>query len=95
MPKYLIERHIPGAGQMSAEELREVATKSCEVLHGDVGTGYHWVQSFVTGDRIYCVHIAPDEEAVQEHARQGGFPADHIMEVNAVIDATTAERAPV
>lgn len=95
MPKYLIERNIPGAGNMSPEELRDVATKSCEVLNGEVGTGYHWIQSFVTGDRIYCLHVAPSEEAVREHARKGDFPADRVMEVSSVIDATTAERAPV
>lgn len=91
MPKYLIEREIPGAGNMTSADLQGIARKSCGVLNGEVGNGYHWVQSFVTGDKIYCVHIAPNEEAVREHARQGGFPADRIMEVKDTIDPTTAE----
>jgi len=92
MPKYLVERGFPGAGKLSEDELRGIAEKSCSVLRGDVGNGYHWVESFVTDDKIYCVHMAPDEEAIREHARQGGFPADRIMEVKSVIDPTTAER---
>jgi hypothetical protein len=91
MPKFIIERNIPGAGEMSEEKLRGIAEKSCAVLDGELGRGYHWVQSFVAGDKIYCVHIAPDEEAVREHARRGGFPADRISEVSAVIDPTSAE----
>jgi hypothetical protein len=93
MPKYLIERKIPGAGNLSQEDLRGISQKSCEVLQGDVGAGYHWLQSFVVDDRIFCVHIAPSEEAVREHARQGGFPVDSISEIHSIIDPTTAERS--
>jgi hypothetical protein len=91
MPKYLIERTVPGAANLSQEELRGIATKSCDVLSGDLGSGYHWVQSYVAGDKIYCIHVAPNEEAVREHARQGGFPVDSVAEVKAIIDPTTAE----
>jgi len=91
MPRFLIERDFPGAGNLSAEQLRDVADKSCTVLKGDVGTGYHWIESFVTADKIFCVHIAPSEEAIREHARRGNFPANRIMEVKEVIDPTTAE----
>ena len=90
MPKFLIEREIPGAGGLSAEELRGVSQKSCGVLRG-MGPEIQWVQSYVTGDKIYCVYIAPDEEAVREHARQGGFPADRVSRITSVIDPTTAE----
>ena len=93
MPKFIIERELPGAGDLSPDDLQAIAKKSCEVLHGDIGAGYHWLQSYVVGDKIYCVHIAPDAETVQEHARRGGFPADRISEVKAVIDPTTATRA--
>lgn len=95
MPKYIIERELPGAGDLSPDDLQAIAQKSCEVLSGDLGAGYHWLQSYVVGDKIYCVHIAPDVEAVKEHARQGGFPADQIFEVKAVIDPTTATSAGV
>ncbi len=91
MPKYLIERELPGAGNLSPEELQGIARKSCGVLAGDVGNGYHWIESFVTGDRIYCVHVAPNEEAVREHASRGGFPITRVMQVNTTIDPTTAE----
>jgi hypothetical protein len=91
MPKYMIERELPGASNLSEEELRGISAASCDVLKGEVGAGYHWVQSFVAGDKIYCIHIAPNEEAVREHARQGGFPANTISEIKAVIDPTTAE----
>jgi hypothetical protein len=93
MPKYLIERELPGAGSLSKEELRQIAAKSCEVLEGDVGAGYHWQQSYVVGDAIYCVHVAPSEEAVREHARRGGFPIHRVMQVESMIDPTTAEDA--
>jgi hypothetical protein len=93
MPKYIVERELPGAGKLSTEDLQGIAAKSCGVLNGDLGTGYHWIQSYVVGDKIYCVHIAPSEEAVREHARRGGFPADRISEVTTVIDPTTAETA--
>jgi hypothetical protein len=90
MPKFLIEREIPGAGALSPEELRGVSQKSCAVLAG-MGPQVQWVQSYVTGDKIYCVYIAPDEESVREHARQGGFPANSVSQIKSVIDPTTAE----
>jgi hypothetical protein len=90
MPKFVIERNIPGAGKLSAAELHAISQKSCGVL-GKMGPQIQWVQSFVTDDAIHCVYIAPDEATVREHARQGGFPADKVMRVRAVIDPTTAE----
>jgi hypothetical protein len=90
MPKYVIEREIPGAGQLSAAELQAISQKSCGVL-GGMGPQIQWVHSYVTDDKIYCFYIAPNEEQVREHARQGGFPANRISEVRAVIDPTTAE----
>ncbi len=90
MPKYLIEREIPGAGDLSAEDLRAISQKSCGVLRG-MGPQIQWVESYVTGDKIYCVYIAPDEAAVREHAAQGGFPANRVSEIKRVIDPTTAE----
>ena len=90
MPRFVIEREIPGAGKLSPQELQAIAQKSCSALD-QLGPRIQWVQSFVTGDKIYCVYIAPDEEMVREHARQGGFPANSVAEVNAIIDPTTAE----
>ncbi|CAN5647053.1 MAG: DUF4242 domain-containing protein [Gammaproteobacteria bacterium] len=90
MPKYVIEREIPGAGKLSAQELQAISRKSCAVLNG-LGPQIQWVQSYVTGDKVYCVYIAPNEEMVREHARQGGFPANRVSEVASVIDPTTAE----
>ena len=90
MPKYVIEREVPGAGKLSAEELKGMAQKSCGVLQ-EMGPQIQWVESFVTDDKIYCVYIAPDEEAIREHAQKGGFPADRISEVKLMIDPTTAE----
>ncbi len=90
MPKFVIEREIPGAGDLTAEELRAVSQKSCGVLQS-MGPQIQWVQSYVTGDKIYCVYIAPDAEAVREHAAQGGFPANSVSEVKTIIDPTTAE----
>ncbi len=90
MPKYVIEREIPGAGNLSAEQLQGVAQTSCGVLN-NLGTQIQWVESFVTDDKVYCVYIAPNEEMIREHARQGGFPANKISEIRAVIDPTTAE----
>jgi hypothetical protein len=90
MPKFVIEREIPGAGDLTAEELRAVSQKSCGVLQS-MGPQIQWVQSYVTGDKIYCIYIAPDAEAVREHAAQGGFPANRVSEVKSVIDPTTAE----
>jgi cell division inhibitor SulA len=90
MPKYVIERDIPGAGKLSTDELKAISQKSCGVLQ-NLGPQIQWVQSFVTGDKIYCVYIAPNEEMVREHARQGGFPANRVSQVAAVIDPTTSE----
>jgi hypothetical protein len=90
MPKYVIERELPGAGQLSAETLQAIAQKSCSVLSG-LGPQIQWVQSYVTDDKIYCIYIAPNEDMVREHARQGGFPANSVAEVRTVIDPTTAE----
>ncbi|MCE7951395.1 MAG: DUF4242 domain-containing protein [Xanthomonadales bacterium PRO7] len=90
MPRYIIEREIPGAGKLSAQELHAISQKSCGVLSG-MGPQIQWLQSYVTGDKIYCVYIAPNESMVREHARQGGFPANRVSEVKTVIDPTTAE----
>jgi hypothetical protein len=90
MPKYVIERELPGAGKLSAEELRGISQKSCEVLQ-EMGPHIQWKESFVTDDKVYCVYIAPNEEAVREHAQKGGFPANRISEIKSVIDPTTAE----
>lgn len=90
MPKYVIERDIPGAGELSPDQLQAISQKSCGVLK-NLGPQIQWVQSYVTGDKIYCVYIAPDEEMVREHASQGGFPANRISEVKSIIDPTTAE----
>ncbi len=90
MPKYVIEREIPGAGKLSAQELQAISQKSCGVLN-QMGPQIQWVQSYVTGDKLYCVYIAPNEEMVREHARQGGFPANRVSEIKSVIDPTTAE----
>ena len=90
MPKYVIEREIPGAGRLSPEELQAVSQKSCGVIR-DIGPKIQWMQSYVTDDKIYCVYVAPDEETVRRHAAQGGFPADTVARVRAVIDPTTAE----
>ena len=90
MPKYLIEREFPGAGNMSPQELHAVAQKSCGVLQNQ-GPRIQWLHSYVTGDKIYCVYIAPNEEMIREHASQGGFPANRISEINTIIDPTTAE----
>ena len=90
MPRFVIEREIPGAGKLSAAELKGISQKSCSVL-GAMGPQIQWQHSYVTGDKVYCVYIAPDEATVREHARQGGFPANRVSEVVAVIDPTTAE----
>lgn len=90
MPRYVIERDIPGAGNLSPQELKAISQKSCSVLE-ELGPQIQWQQSYVTGDKVYCVYIAPDEGLVREHARQGGFPANRISEVTAVIDPVTAE----
>ncbi len=90
VPKYVIERDIPGAGKLSSKELQVISQKSCGVL-SNLGPQIQWVHSYVTDDKIYCVYIAPSAEMVREHARQGGFPADRVSEVRTVIDPTTAE----
>jgi uncharacterized protein DUF4242 len=90
MPQYLIERDLPGAGKLSPAELKAISQKSCGVLI-QMGPQIQWVQSYVTGDKIYCVYRAPNEAMVREHARQGGFPATRVSEVKSVIDPTTAE----
>jgi hypothetical protein len=90
MPKYVIEREIPGAGDLSAQELQSISQKSCGVLR-DLGPQIQWVQSYVTDDKVFCVYIAPNEGMIREHAAQCGIPADRISEVRAMIDPTTAE----
>lgn len=90
MPKFVIEREIPGVGQLSAAELQGISQKSCSVLR-ELGPQIQWLHSYVTGDRIYCVYIAPDEATVREHATRGGFPANRISQVTSVIDPTTSE----
>lgn len=90
MPKYLIERDVPGAGNLSPQELQSISQKSCSVLRS-LGPQIQWLESFVTNDKLYCVYIAPDEKTVRAHAEQGGFPANRISEVKTVIDPTTAE----
>jgi uncharacterized protein DUF4242 len=90
MPKYVIEREIPGAGNLSPQELQGISEKSCSVLQ-NLGPQIQWLHSYVTGDKIYCVYTAPNEEMIREHARQGGFPANRISEIKTTIDPTTAE----
>jgi len=91
MPKYIVERELPGAGKLTAQELQGIAQKSCSVLNA-MGPQIQWLESFVTDDKIYCVYIAPNEAMLREHARQGGFPANCISEIKTQIDPTTAER---
>lgn len=90
MPRFVIEREIPGAGDLSMDELHAISQKSCGVLQ-EMGPQVQWVQSYVTHDKIYCVYIAPDEASVREHAERGGFPANVVAEVRNIIDPTTAE----
>ncbi len=90
MPKFVIEREIPGAGSLSQQELQNISQASCGVLQ-KMGPQIQWLQSYVTGDKIYCVYIAPNEEMIREHATQGGFPANRVSEVKSIIDPTTAE----
>jgi cell division inhibitor SulA len=92
MPKFVIEREIPGAGSLSADQIQAIAQKSCSVLN-NLGPQIQWLQSYVTDNKIYCVYIAPNEEMVREHARQGGFPANSVAQVRRVIDPTTSESA--
>ena len=90
MPKYIIEREIPGAGALTAEDLQGISQKSCGVLK-ELGSTIQWLESYVTDDKVYCVYIAPDEATVKAHAEQGGFPANRISQVRTIIDPTTAE----
>ena len=92
MPKFVIERELTGAGKLPRQELQAISQKSCSVLR-EMGPQIQWQQSFVTDDKIYCIYIAPDEEAIKTHARKGGFPANRISAVRAVIGPTTAEVA--
>lgn len=90
MPKYVIEREIPGAGNLTPEQLKGISQTSCGVL-SKLGSEIQWVESFVTGDKIYCVYIAPNEQLIKEHASQGGFPANSISKITAIINPVTAE----
>jgi hypothetical protein len=90
MPKFVIERDLPGAGKLSPEELKGISQKSCDVLR-KLGPAINWVQSYVTDDKIYCIYVAPSAEMIREHAKEGGFPANRISEIRSVIDPTTAE----
>jgi uncharacterized protein DUF4242 len=90
MPRFVIEREIPGAGKLSAQELKAISQKSCGVLK-EMGPQIQWVHSYVTDDKVYCVYVAPNEEAVRKHAQMGGFPANRISRIRSTIDPTTAE----
>lgn len=90
MPKYVIERDLPGAGKLSQQQLQAISQKSCGVLK-NLGPQIQWVHSYVTQDKIYCIYIAPNEKLIREHASQGGFPANRISEVKTTIDPTTSE----
>lgn len=90
MPKFVIEREIPGAGKLSAADLQGISQKSCAVLK-ELGPAIQWVESYVTDDKVYCVYIAPSKDLIERHAAQGGFPANRISEVRAVIDPTTGD----
>jgi len=88
MPRYVIEREIPGVGQFTAEDLKEISQKSCAVLRG-LGTGIQWIHSHVTEDKIYCVYLAANEDLIRRHAEEGGFPANSIAEISSTIDPST------
>lgn len=90
MPKYIIERQIPGAGKLSSDQLKTISQKSREVLC-KLGTDIQWIHSYVAGDKVYCIYLAPSEELIREHARLGGFPANSITEVSTIIEPLTAE----
>jgi hypothetical protein len=90
MPKYVIEREVPGAGNLSAEELKEISQKSNKVI-SELGPEIRWITSYVTDDKLYCVYVAPDSDIIEEHARCGGFPANRITKVSAVIDPSTGD----
>lgn len=89
MKKFVVERHLPGAGQLTPEELQSIAQTSCEVI-SEMGKPYHWIQSFISDDKIYCIHIAESEQVVREHARLGKFPIHTVSEVKVIIDPLTA-----
>ena len=90
MPKYLIERELPGAGKLNPNELQAVAQKSCSVVR-NLGPEIQWIETYVTDDKLYCVYIAPNEQLIRDHAKQGGFPANRISEAKRMFDPTTAE----
>lgn len=90
MPKFVIERDIPKAGSLSSEQLQAISQKSCDVLR-EMGSQIQWVHSYISDDRVYCIYLAPDEDAVRKHAQEGGFPANRISRIRSVIDPTTAE----
>ncbi|NOT13907.1 MAG: DUF4242 domain-containing protein [Methylococcaceae bacterium] len=90
MPKYIIEREIPNAGSLSAQDLQGISQKSCGILN-EMGPSIQWVQSFVTDNKVYCLYIAPDEASIKAHAEKGGFPANQIAKITTIIDPTTAE----
>jgi Protein of unknown function (DUF4242) len=90
LPKFVIERELPGAGALPPDQLKAISQKSCGVLH-ELGTGIQWLESFVTDDKIYCIYIAPDEATVRKHADMGGFPANRVSVVRTIIDPTTSE----
>lgn len=90
MPKFVIERDIPGAGKLSSDELKAISQKSCGVLR-TMGPDIQWIESFVTGDKIYCLYVAPNEQMILDHAKQGGFPANRVSQVTTTIGPTTAE----
>ena len=94
MPRYLIERQLPGAGDLSSNDLQNIAKKSCDVLQ-NLGPQIQWVQSYVTDDKITCVYLAPNEQIIREHASRGGFPVTRISEIRAIIDPQTSEVGPV
>ncbi|MDP3281693.1 MAG: DUF4242 domain-containing protein [Nitrosomonas sp.] len=91
MPKYIIEREIPGAGSLTPQDLQAISQKSCNVLN-HMGPRIQWLESYVTDDKVYCIYIAPDEAAIRAHAEQGGFPAQRVSRIKSVIDPTTAEQ---
>lgn len=91
MPKYIIERNLPGAGDLGDEQIQGISQKSCDVL-SNLGSQIQWVESFVTDDTIYCVYIAPNKAMIEKHAKEGGFPADKISKVRRMIDPTSAEK---
>lgn len=91
MPKYIIEREIPGAGSLTPQDLQAISQKSCNVLN-NMRPRIQWMESYVTDDKVYCIYIAPDEAAIRAHAEQGGFPAQRVSRIKSVIDPTTAEQ---